>query len=294
MIPDGARKLDNLHGSAPGIFIEDDRGWIVMLPGVPRELRGMTDDTLLPLLRERGWTADAGCIVSRTWRTTGIAESLLGDKLAGVSAKLAYLPGVDGVDLRATVQATDVRQGAAELDRIASLLRPAVGEWIYGENEEDLAAMLLELCRGRRLTMSVAESCTGGLLGARLTAIPGSSDVFLGGVIAYHDSVKVRDLGVSRETLAQHGAVSEETVREMARGVKSRFASDVSIAITGVAGPTGGTAEKPVGLVWLAAAVGRNVQSREIRSWGDRNEIRYRAAQAAMDLARRLLSQHGG
>jgi competence/damage-inducible protein CinA-like protein len=290
MIPDGARKLDNKHGSAPGVFIEDDRGrWVVMLPGVPRELRGMTDDTLLPLLRDRGCGTNGECITSRTWRTTGVAESLLADKLAGIDASLAYLPGMDGVDLRMTVRARSVELANRELDRVASSLHAAVGESIYGEGDDDLARVLEDLCRTRHLKIAVAESCTGGLLGARLTAIPGSSDVFVGGVIAYSNEVKARELGVSEAALQEHGAVSEEVVRQMAIGAKKKFGVEVALAITGVAGPSGGTPEKPVGLVWLCAVVGDRAEPRKIQSWGDRQEIRYRAAQAAMELARRIL-----
>jgi nicotinamide-nucleotide amidase len=291
MIPDGARKLDNKHGSAPGVFIEDDRDrWVVMLPGVPRELRGMTDDTLLPLLRERGCGQDGECIKSRTWRTTGVAESLLADTLAGVDAALAYLPGVDGVDLRMSVRAPSAAEADRALDKVGAALRAAVGESMYGEGDDDLARVLLDLCRSRNLEIAVAESCTGGLLGARITAIPGSSDVFVGGVIAYSDEVKVRELGVSEATLREHGAVSEEVVRQMAVGAQKKFGVDVALAITGVAGPGGGTTEKPVGLVWICAAVGDRVEPRKIQLWGDRQEIRYRAAQASMELARRMLT----
>jgi len=291
MMPAGARKLENRHGSAPGVWIEDRRGWVALLPGVPRELRGMVDDELLPLLRaRRGEGGD--CLRSLTLRTTGVAESLLQDRLAGVVRTdwptLAYLPGVHGVDLRLTAR------GGADVDRrlgeAADAIRSRVGPAVYGQDEQDMAAILLDLCRARRQTVAVAESCTGGLLGARLTAIPGSSDVFLGGVIAYANEVKVRELGVSPADLDAHGAVSEPVVRAMAAGARARFAADLALAITGVAGPTGGTPEKPVGTVWICAALADRVEARRIQSWGDREEVRFRAAQAALDLARRLLS----
>jgi nicotinamide-nucleotide amidase len=302
MIPEGARKLDNKHGSAPGVFIEDDRGrFVVLLPGVPRELRGMTDDTLMPLLRARraGAVGAAGgeVIQSITIRTTGVAESLLADTLdkdvvlsdAKDLMSLAYLPGVDGVDLRVTVRGHEASAAAKILQDAAAAIRSSIGEWIYGAQNDDLAAILLELCRKKHRRIAVAESCTGGLLGARLTAIPGSSDVFVGGVIAYANEVKVRELGVSQRSLDEHGAVSAEVVREMALGAQKKFGVDIALAVTGVAGPGGGTPEKPVGLVWISAAVGDRVEPRKIQSWGDRQEIRYRAAQAAMELARRLL-----
>ena len=299
MIPEGARKLDNNFGSAPGILIEDEHaGWggrfVVMLPGVPRELRGMTDDTLLPLLRERGLAGTGAVIRSRTLRTTGVAESLLADRLTGLEltasgASLAYLPGVDGVDLRITARAPDARTADAVIATMAAAVRAAVGDAIYGEDSQDLAAVLLDLCRQRKLSIAVAESCTGGLLGARLTTIPGSSDVFVGGVIAYADAVKVRDLDVPQSLIDTEGAVSEAVVRAMARGARKRLGTALALSITGVAGPSGGTAEKPVGLVWICAALAERVEARRLQLWGDRQEIRYRSAQAAMELGRRLL-----
>jgi nicotinamide-nucleotide amidase len=292
MIPVGARRLDNRHGSAPGILIEDDRGFVVMLPGVPRELRGMAEDTLLPLLLERGCGGD-DCIRSRTVRTTGIAESLLQDRLRDIrpgdavsAPSLAYLPGVDGVDLRITMRGATSREALAAL---ADDIRRAVSDHVYGEDDADLASVLLDMCRADDLRIAVAESCTGGLLGARLTAIPGASDVFVGGVIAYSNAVKVAALDVLPGTLETHGAVSEAVVREMAVGAQRRFGVPIALAITGVAGPGGGTPDKPVGLVWVCAAVDARVEARRIQSWGDRQEVRYRATQAVMDLARRSL-----
>lgn len=299
LLPEGARKLDNKHGSAPGVLIEDERGrWVVMLPGVPREMRGMTDDTLIPLLTELGCGADA-CIKSLTLRTTGMAESLLQDRLAAsvdeVLAQasdrlsLAYLPGIDGVDLRVTARAPDAAVADRDIERLAAAIRAAVGASIYAEGDADLARVMLDLWRAKGFKVAVAESCTGGLLGARITAIPGSSDVFVGGVIAYANHVKVGELGVTAAVLQEYGAVSGEVVRQMAIGARKKFGADVALAITGVAGPGGGTPDKPVGLVWVCATVGDRVEPRRIQSWGDRAEIRYRASQAVLDLARQMI-----
>lgn len=293
MVPRGARKLENRHGSAPGAFVRDSDRWLVMLPGVPRELRGMTDDTLLPLLREIGCGTSA-CIRSLTLRTTGIPESLLQDNLHDVRIdragfSLAYLPGVEGVDLRLTARADSEAAAMSTLGDVATAIRERIGDGIYGENDADLAEVLLHRCRERGATLAVAESCTGGLLGSRITDIPGSSDVFLGGVIAYANAVKVRELGVPPGLIERHGAVSEEVVHAMATGVRARLGATASLAITGVAGPGGGTPEKPVGLVWICLATADRVEPRKLHSWGDRKEVRYRAAQAAMDLARRHL-----
>lgn len=293
MIPAGAVKLENNHGSAPGIWLEDQRGrWVAMLPGVPREMRGMLDDTLLPRLERR---VGAGTVVrSLTLRTTGVGESLLADQIDSMGgrpleASLAYLPSIAGVDLRLTVRDRTWPDADAILERDGTRLRGLLGTAIYGENDDDLAAIVLGMCRGRGLSIAVGESCTGGLLGARLTAIDGASAVVLGGVIAYHNETKIDLLGVSRDTLAQHGAVSEEVVREMASGARRAVHAAIGLAITGVAGPTGGTLEKPVGTVWIAADIEGDVHARLLKLWGDRDEIRQRSAQWTLGLLRERL-----
>ena len=294
MMPDGATKLENRHGSAPGIWLEDDAGrWVAMLPGVPREMRGMLADTLLPRLAER--VAAVTVVRSVTLRTTGVAESLLADQIEAMGgsplgASLAYLPSIAGVDLRLTVRDMPAIEAASLLEREVERLRVCVGRSIYGENESDLAAVVLDLCRRQGLTIGVAESCTGGVLGARLTAIPGSSDVVRGGIIAYNNDLKSGPLGVDANVLATHGAVSEPVVQQMAAGARRVAASDIGLAITGIAGPGGGTAEKPVGLVWIAVDIGGDVRARELRLWGDREEIRQRAAQWTLEVLRQRLS----
>lgn len=292
MLPDGALKLTNNHGSAPGVWIEDDRGrWVAMLPGVPREMRGMLADGLMPLLRARG----GGRVVqSRTLRTTGVAESLLADWIDGMEGgfpglDLAYLPGVDGVDLRLTVRGLAAGDADEALDRAARRLTDRIGVAVYGGGDADLAAVVLDMCRTAGLRLALGESCTGGLVGARLTAIPGSSDVVIGGVMAYDDKVKVSLLGVDPADLAAHGAVSESVVRQMAAGARSATGAHVGLAVTGIAGPAGGTPEKPVGSVWIAADIEGAIRSVGLRLWGDRDEIRRRSAQAVLDLARRVL-----
>ena len=295
MLPEGARKLANNHGSAPGIFLEDERGrWVAMLPGVPREMRGMLADTLLPLVRER--MGDVQRVVrSRTLRTTGVAESLVADRIGtipgGVGAvALAYLPNVDGVDLRLTVRDQPPDEADARLAAAAAQVRGVMGTAIYGEGECDLAAVVLDACRARGITLGVAESCTGGLLGARLTAVPGSSNVVRGGVIAYDDAIKRSLLGVPADSLHEHGAVSESVVRAMASGARTRLEVNAALAITGIAGPAGGSDAKPVGTVWIALDLDGAVDARLLRLWGDRDEVRRRAAQASIELLRRALA----
>lgn len=293
-VPEGARVLHNRHGSAPGIWLEDERGrWVAMLPGVPREMRGMLDDTILPILRERGLGDTV--VRSRTLRTTGISESMLADSLAEAKREvnglpLAYLPGWEGVDLRLTSRGLDTTRADAALKEGITYLRGVVGDYAYGEDTQDLATIVLERCRARGIRIAVAESCTGGMLGQRLTAVPGSSDVFLGGVIAYENTVKSKLLSIRAATIAEHGAVSEEVARAMATQVKLLLGADVGVGITGVAGPGGGTPEKPVGTVWIAADLGGNVKARKLSLIGDRHEIRQRATQAVLDLVRRGIS----
>ena len=294
MMPVGARKLTNNHGSAPGIWLEDDRGrWVAMLPGVPREMRGMLADTLLPLIRERAGSGTS-VVRSRTLRSTGVAESLVADRIATIpggvgDVELAYLPNLAGVDLRVTIRGVPAEEADARLAAAAERIRSVMGHAIYGEDDADLAATVLEACRSRHLSVGVAESCTGGLLGARLTAIAGSSDVFQGGVIAYSNAIKASLLGVPVDLLREHGAVSEPAVRAMASGARAALHVDAALAITGIAGPSGGTAAKPVGTVWIALDLEGGVNARELRLWGDREEIRQRAAQAALELLRRTL-----
>jgi nicotinamide-nucleotide amidase len=294
MIPRGALVLTNRHGTAPGIWLEDERGrWCAMLPGVPREMRGMLADELLPRLTARVG-ADQTVVRSRTIRTTGIAESklaeLLGPMASGIDGlSLAYLPGQEGVDLRLTSRERSAADADAALAAAAEQLRACVSRYAYGEDGTDLAAVVLSACETEGLHIAVAESCTGGLLGARLTAIPGSSTVVLGGVIAYSNEVKRDLLGVRQETLEAHGAVSEQVAVEMAAGARRSTGAEIGIALTGVAGPGGGTAEKPVGLVWIAVNVLATVRTHGSRFIGDRAEIRFRSTQAALDIVRRVL-----
>ena len=294
MLPEGARKLVNHHGSAPGIWLEDERGrWVAMLPGVPREMRGMLADTLMPLIAER--VGDVQRVVrSRTLRSTGVAESRVAELVATIpggvgEVELAYLPTVDGVDLRVTVRNLAPDVADARLEEAATRLRSVLGDAIYGEDDADLAAVVLDLCRARGFTVGMAESCTGGMLGERLTAIPGSSDVVRGGVIAYANDVKRSLLGVEPGALEAHGAVSEPVVRAMASGARKLLGVDAALAITGIAGPGGGSAEKPVGTVWIALDLRGDVETVLLRLWGDRTEIRQRSAQGALNLLRRAL-----
>jgi nicotinamide-nucleotide amidase len=298
LIPAGATILENHHGSAPGIWLEDERGrWVAMLPGVPREMRGMLADTLLPRIRALV-TGEPTVVASLTIRTTGISESALSDRVRALEGlqfeelALAYLPGWEGVDLRLTANGITEQDAVARFARVGGALRAAAGDHVYGEGNDDLAASVLTALRAAGMTIAVAESCTGGMLGARLTAVPGSSDVVTGGIIAYHNDVKMRQLGVRAVTLAVQGAVSEETAREMASGARALLGTSVGVGITGIAGPDGGTPDKPVGTVCVAADVAGLVRSFRASMVGDRHEVRARSAQAALNLVRRMLADN--
>ena len=292
-VPEGATVLPNPRGTAPGLWVEERGRVVVMLPGVPSEMRGLLTEEVLPRLAARA----SGMVVrSRTVRTTGIAESALAERVGAIEddiapLTLAYLPSVEGVDLRVTAWTIPEAEAERRLAATVAMLRERAAEHCYGEDGTDLAGVVLQQLRSRKTRLAVAESCTGGLLGGRITAIPGSSEVFAGGIVAYDDAVKRGMLDVSAALLKPHGAVSEEVVRAMVAGALRRFGVAAGLAVTGIAGPSGGTPEKPVGTVWLAAAFGQETRALKRIFPGDRAEIRARAAQAALDLLRRLIGE---
>jgi nicotinamide-nucleotide amidase len=295
-VPAGATILPNPRGTAPGLWVEDGRGRVVvLLPGVPREMRGLLVEEVLPRLVARQGGARA-VVLSRSVRTTGVAESALAERIGPIESEiapltLAYLPSLEGVDLRVTAWGLEPKDAETLLAAVVARLTAAVGEHGYGTDDVDLAARVLEALRSGRHRLGVAESCTGGMLAERITNIPGASDTFIGGVVAYADVIKTAALKVPLETLEAHGAVSEETVCAMVEGAQRLFSADCAIAVTGIAGPGGGTPEKPVGTVWLAARVHTALRAVQRVLPGDRYEIRARAAQAGLDLLRRLLDE---
>jgi nicotinamide-nucleotide amidase len=290
-VPRGATVLPNRWGTAPGLWLEGKAGLAIMLPGVPLEMRRLLEHEVMPRLAQRGTQS---VIRSLLVRTSGIPESTLAERIGNVEAEvapitLAYLPGLEGVDLRLTAWGFPPEEADRRLTAAAALLRRRAGESVYGEGDSDLAALVLDRARSQGVRLAVAESCTGGLVGARLTEVPGSSDVFVGGVIAYDNALKRDLLDVPEDLLAQHGAVSQPVARAMAAGAVSRFGVNGAVAITGVAGPGGGSPEKPIGTVWLATALKGEVVSRRSMFPGTRQEVRARAAQAALlEIYRRL------
>ena len=309
-VPEGAAVLPNRWGTAPGLWLEGERGLAVLLPGVPVEMCGLLEAEVMPRLiarRSHGRTdapahgapdTDAGpdVIRSRQLRTTGISESALADRvgdparLLGPNVTMAWLPSPEGTDLRLTAWGLPAAAAEAALGKAAAAVRPLLGAHCYGEDADDLAALILGELERRQVRLAVAESCTGGLIGARLTAVPGSSRVFVGGVVAYADDVKLHLLGVSVDALAAHGAVSEQVAREMAAGIGRSLGAEAAVAVTGIAGPDGGTADKPVGTTWIAALWKGQVRAFHFVFPGERDVVRRRAAQAALDALRRVLA----
>jgi nicotinamide-nucleotide amidase len=287
-IPDGALSL-GLAGTAPGLVLEAGQCVVVVLPGPPRELRRLWPRALEtePVRRVLG---RAPALRRDVLRFFGTPESAV--------AKALQEAGGDGDGVEATICAREfeihvdlvVEPGAEErAAEIASSLRSTLGRYLFGEDERTISEVVLDLCRSRGLTLATAESCTGGLVSARLTSVPGSSAVFLGGVVAYANDVKTAELGVPVEILEKHGAVSAEAAKAMAHGVRERLGADVGVAVTGVAGPDGGTEDKPVGLVFVHAVGPEAEEARRTDFPGDREMVRGRATAAALHLVRRLL-----
>ena len=283
-VPRGATVLPNRRGTAPGLWLSGPAGEVVMLPGVPSEMKGLLVEEVIPRLAER---SGGRAITSLVLRTTGIPESSLAERLEAVEdglgpLTLAYLPGLEGVDLRLTAWDMTATEAEPLLAQTGAAIQAVIKDHGYGTGEDDLAAVLLDRLRSKGLSMAVAESCTGGMIGERLTAIPGSSDVFLGGVIAYANGVKLGLLGVDPVVLERDGAVSEAVAGAMAAGAARATGADLAVAVTGVAGPGGGSESKPVGTVWFGFAVRGQVDTLRVGFPGTRVDIRGRASQFAL------------
>lgn len=289
-VPRGAVLFRNGAGTAPALALEDETlGITVLLPGVPRELHWLMEHAVSPWLNERMATR-AGAIRRRILRTTGMAESELAEKVADITTDiapitLAFLPTGTGIDLRLTSWGDSPEADAiAALERAEHGLRERIGRALYGVDGQDLAAVVGSALRLRGLTLGVAESCTGGLIAKRLTDEPGASEFFIAGVTSYANDAKTLLLDVSESVIGEHGAVSEEVALAMVAGIMRVARTDCGLSITGIAGPGGGTEEKPVGTVWVCAAVRDRRQLRRLCLSGTRTEIRERSAQAALKL----------
>jgi nicotinamide-nucleotide amidase len=297
-LPEGATLLPNDRGTAPGIVIDDDtRGMTVLLPGVPGEMRALMTEQVIPLLVAR--LAPSARLESRVLRTAGLSEAALAERIDDIAAEvapltLAFLPHVSGVDLRLTAWGTFASEAETAFRSVIDRLKERLGAHIYADGDTDLAAVVGAMLTERGLTLSLAESCTGGLIAKRLSDEPGASSYLHASFVTYANDAKRDVLGVAVATLATHGAVSEQCAREMAEGARRAGLSAVGLSVTGVAGPAGGSDDKPVGTVWIAVSLGDRTEARLYRLAGDRDQIRQRAAQAALNLLRHRLLHHPG
>ena len=291
-VPEGAEVV-GIAGTAPAFVLETGRGAAVVLPGPPPELRGLWP-AALEAASVQAVLARAREPDRRVLRFYGVGESQI--------ARALEESGGEGDGVTATICARQFEVhvdlfvddgGGRRADELVTGLRKRVGTYLFAEDERPVEELVLGLCRARGLKLATAESCTGGLVAARLTSVPGSSDVFVGALVAYTNDVKARELGVPDEILARQGAVSPEAAAAMAAGVRERLGADVAVAVTGIAGPGGGSAEKPVGLVDLHAEGPDGALARELDFPGDREAIRARAAVAALHLLRTLLTRSG-
>jgi nicotinamide-nucleotide amidase len=288
MRPEGTRGIENPVGSAPGIGARLGACEIVALPGVPAELRAMFDAAIVPLL-----ATTRGRVARRTLKVAGRTESSVDEALAdlyrrpGVDVTILASSGI--VELRLRAEGKDEGEASAILAGVDAEMTSRLGDDLFGRDDETLASAVGRLLRDAGRTVAVAESCTGGGIGAAMTSVPGSSAWFRGGAVVYADDLKTAIVGVPAGTIAREGAVSATVARLLAEGARERFGSDYGIGATGIAGPTGGSPEKPVGLVFVAVAGGGETRVREMRLPGDRELVRARAVHAACDELRRVL-----
>jgi nicotinamide-nucleotide amidase len=293
-LPDCCEKITNSRGTAPGMWFEKGQKVFISMPGVPGEVKYMMVESVIPRLQEE-FQIDVIC--HKMIKTVGIGESYLSKNITPWAKslpehiRLAYLPSLGQVKLRLTATGDDLDQLEKEITQEVNKLIPYIENYIYGYDNEELEAIVGKMLRQQNKTIALAESCTGGYISHLMTSIAGSSAYFRGSVIPYHNDLKEQLLNVQHETLKAYGAVSEETVIEMAEGVRKKIGASIGIASSGIAGPTGGSAEKPVGTVWLACADGFNTRTKKLQLFKDRMmNIEYTGV-AALDLARLTLLQ---
>jgi len=289
-MPEGAIVIRNKNGTAPGCIIEEKDRIVIMLPGPPSEMKAMFEEAVIPYLEEKSESR----IVSRFLRIFGIGESAMEDAIRDLienqsNPTIAPYVKEGEITLRITAKYPKDKTAADIITPVEEEIRKRLGVKVYSSDNRGLDEVAADMLLQTGTTIAIAESCTGGLVSARLTEIPGISGVFNRGIISYSNQSKVENLNVKQETLYRFGAVSRETAIEMAKGVREISGTDLGLAITGVAGPDGGTPEKPVGLVYIALAEKSDVECKELRLWGSRNRIRNVASLHAFDLIRRKL-----
>ena len=285
MKPQKGEVIQNELGSARGLYFKKGSCHIFALPGVPKEMKAMINDSVIPILKDQVTNP----LITRTIRTTGIPESALAEKINEKinidysQCSVAFLPKLTGVDIRLSCRNIKIIQDMEEI------LTPVIEKYVYGYDDVSLEEVVGNRLRELGLTLATAESCTGGLLGHRITGVSGSSDYYLGGVVSYNNKAKMELLGVKKQTLEKFGSVSEETVREMAQGVKSLFKTDLGISISGIAGPTGGSPEKPVGLIYIGLSSEKEVTIKKFNFFRDRDSNKRISSQVALNMIRLAL-----
>ncbi len=293
-LPDKCTMLSNPNGTAPGMLFERNGKVFISLPGVPFEMKAMITDPVIPILREK---FSLPVIYHKTIGTVGLGESWLSDKIKDWEAglpehiKLAYLPNLGQVRLRLTAIGLELAKLEEDVEAEIKKVNPLIDQYIYSSDGQTLEETVGKLLKSRALTMASAESCTGGFLAQQITSVAGSSHYFKGGVIPYHNEIKESILGVKKETLNQYGAVSEETALEMATKVRYKFGVDIGVASSGIAGPGGGSDEKPVGTIWIAYSDKKNIKTRKLNLGLSReNNIKY-AALTLLNMVRIMVNR---
>ncbi len=294
-VPGGFEILPNSKGTAPGLWHKGQNGSVVvLLPGVPHEMKAIFSDHVIPrIMQIKGRTE----IVQRTLKAAGIGETVLQAEIESINhllepaLRIAYLPGAYGVRVRLTISG---RNAGERIDAAEQCIRAKLGTVIFGQDDDTLESVLGEMLRIRGMTIAVAESCTGGMVLNQLTNVSGSSRYVLGGVIAYSNQVKQHQLNVDADTLRQFGAVSEPAAVQMAEGVRACLGSDIGLSVTGIAGPSGGTADKPVGLVWIGYSDVHESWAVKHQFGLDRDRNKQKSVVAALNLVRHSLLKHSG
>lgn len=286
LVPEGATVIPNDHGTAPGFLVAADNFTLAALPGVPREMTAMWREQLKPILRRM--FVGSGILLTHSLRCFGAPESAVDERLTDLldqtaNPRLGLLAGSGVITVKITASARSTPEAEAMIASTAAVVRERLGNLLFGEGSEDLEHAVARLLEQRPATVAVAESCTGGMLSSFLTNVPGISRFFREGVVTYANAAKTRLLGVSESLLAAHGAVSAEVAAAMAEGVRRNAGTDYALAVTGIAGPDGGSAEKPVGLVFIALASPAGTDVHRHQFLGERNFVRRHAARTALN-----------
>jgi nicotinamide-nucleotide amidase len=294
LVPRNSTIIPNFFGTAPGMMFERNNKYFFVLPGVPFEMKGMIDSWIIPFLEKKNIET---VVRHKTLKTTGIGESMLAHEIGDVTevigtdgtTTLAFLPNPLGTKLRITVKEKSIESAQAKIIRAEQFLRSKIGKYIYSDDEKDLEDVIGGLLKEKKLKLTTAESCTGGLIANRITNVSGSSEYFLGGFVVYSNQLKMEELDVPAKLIADFGAVSKEVAEAMANGSRITTKADIALSATGIAGPTGGTPEKPVGLCWIGYSDTESTFAMKFNFGDNRTRFKERASQAALEMLRRKL-----